>query len=370
MNDKTCKGEKKANQREVTNEFTNTSSSLKEKVMRPSDIRFCQESVSNKFRDGTRFVELEDDIAAGRRTVQSIPPIEIARYKGKWYSLDNRRLRVFKKLERKGLLDEIRVKVVENIPEWKLTTTNKGTSVEIRRVKRFGTNLPANKYKQKRSKKNKNKWLDSCAGERRPSECDTVEPPSRSLKQEVALESGNLPPDDAGWETLDDTIDSIDGPVLNECFIADDNIASIDDPVLNDTRLKLASLNLQATVNARKRCKKNTKLSGSCAGESRQIECNSLEGMKLTSRSLKQENELNTGKLPPCEDEWENEDDCDDSVLYESDSEIYDADSEPSNNIEASTDDPVLNQSYSLVNQDDAEWEPSNDTMMPTYGNL
>ncbi|KAH3867157.1 hypothetical protein DPMN_030282 [Dreissena polymorpha] len=111
---------------------TGTSPSCNEVVLRPSEIRFSQFSVSRTFTDGTPIEDLLKDIVAGRCFASSVKPIEVASVNGTWYSNDNRRLWVFQELERLGRLTKTRVKVVKRVQPTKFTTMNKGISVSIR----------------------------------------------------------------------------------------------------------------------------------------------------------------------------------------------------------------------------------------------
>ncbi|KAH3867151.1 hypothetical protein DPMN_030276 [Dreissena polymorpha] len=329
MNDKSSKGEEKAKRRVVTKEVSKTSP-RKEEVLRPSDIGYCQCSVSNKFKDGSFIGVVLDDIVAERCFAGSIKQIEVARVNGKWYSNDNRRLWVFKQLEHLGRLDVIRVKVVGNIPACKFTTNNDGTSVEIRGGSPGGKSFKATTYKrkrsQKRSKKNKQS-AGSSAGKGVPSACKTLESTTlspSSLKQEVTSETNNLPPDDAEWEPLDDFIASIDDPVINECFFEvyhydtkpmNESYSEVyqDDAALkpsNDIMASIDGKNLQATtrirkhIRKRKRSKKDRLLTRSSADERERSECDTEEGMELPARSLKQEVALESVNLPPDDGGW------------------------------------------------------------------
>ena len=101
-------------------------------VLRPSDIRFTQDTISHKFSDGTLIGRLLDDIVIGRCFVSAIKTIEVKLVDGLWYSADNRRLWVFKQLEILGHCPLITVKVVKRIHWGKCTSGNGGTSVSIR----------------------------------------------------------------------------------------------------------------------------------------------------------------------------------------------------------------------------------------------
>lgn len=100
--------------------------------LRPSDIRFSQSSISSKFKDGTSIGQLLDDIYFGRCFASAVSQIEVSSIEGQWVSADNRRLWVFKQLEKVGRVDFISVKVVKKLYQGKLTSENNGLDVEIR----------------------------------------------------------------------------------------------------------------------------------------------------------------------------------------------------------------------------------------------
>ena len=107
-------------------------------MLRPSDIYFSQDSINNVFdkRCPHRFKtvgETLDDLCEGRISVNGIPTISVMNKGGKWFTGDNRRLWVFRQLERLGKCTAIRVDVTNYIPSNKFTTFNGGTSVTVRR---------------------------------------------------------------------------------------------------------------------------------------------------------------------------------------------------------------------------------------------
>jgi hypothetical protein len=61
-----------------------------------ADIHFSQDTINPFFSDETSVAELTDKLASGEILPDQIPPVRIVKSRGKWYSLDNRRLRAFK----------------------------------------------------------------------------------------------------------------------------------------------------------------------------------------------------------------------------------------------------------------------------------
>lgn len=98
----------------------------------PSEIRYSQNSMRSRFRNGNPIEETLRKLLSGKITVVDIPRIRVAEKDGKYYSMDNRRLYVFKRFEeKKGT--KIKVKCIETgMDPGKFTTTNDGTSIRIK----------------------------------------------------------------------------------------------------------------------------------------------------------------------------------------------------------------------------------------------
>lgn len=102
-----------------------------EGVVNPFSLRFTQNSVSPNFGAGGPI----DDLAAGLRSgaidPSSVPGIRVFQRNGEWFSLDNRRLVAF---QQAGVDVPYRLATPAEIAAeaWKLTTTNGGTSIQIR----------------------------------------------------------------------------------------------------------------------------------------------------------------------------------------------------------------------------------------------
>ncbi|MFJ8076993.1 RHS repeat domain-containing protein [Streptomyces sp. NPDC096176] len=103
-------------------------------TMSPKAIRYTQDSIKGRYKDGKSVTDTIDDLVAGRVSPSEIPPIRIFERDGKIYSLDNRRLYTFKEANkpvnfRRATPDEIRH---EAHPGNKFTTKNDGTSIHVR----------------------------------------------------------------------------------------------------------------------------------------------------------------------------------------------------------------------------------------------
>ena len=85
-------------------------------MLAPSQIRYSQDSISNTFGDNTDHAgqyigETLDEIVRDPSEVDFIPNISVFNIGVKWYTLDNRRLWVFKRAEELGILSSIEVYV-------------------------------------------------------------------------------------------------------------------------------------------------------------------------------------------------------------------------------------------------------------------
>lgn len=95
-------------------------------------VRFTQDSISKTFENGQKINDVIKGLKNKQISPQSFPPIHIFELNGKWYSLDNRRLHVFKEA---GL--DIKYVIVNKSTvisdAWKFTTVNDGMNIFIRR---------------------------------------------------------------------------------------------------------------------------------------------------------------------------------------------------------------------------------------------
>ena len=107
-------------------------------MLKPSNIYFSQDSINNMFdkrcrHSCTSVGETLDDLCEGYISVEKIPTISVMYKNGKWFTGDNRRLWVFRHLERLGKCTTIPVYETSYIPSNKFTTYNGGASVTVRR---------------------------------------------------------------------------------------------------------------------------------------------------------------------------------------------------------------------------------------------
>ncbi|XP_021345007.1 uncharacterized protein LOC110444971 [Mizuhopecten yessoensis] len=105
--------------------------------LKPAEIRYTQETISGVFRQNTRHKNTQigktlDDILVASSSIDQIPKITVCKKNGQWYSFDNRRLWIFKKLEKYGKCSKILVKISKKLKKIKFTTKSDGTTVKLR----------------------------------------------------------------------------------------------------------------------------------------------------------------------------------------------------------------------------------------------
>lgn len=105
--------------------------------LRPSDIRFSQDSIGRTFGRCTSHPykpigETLDDILKGLINVNCIPGISVYKKDGLWFTAGNRRLWVLQEAEKRGMCSEIYVRETFCIDYNKFTTINNGISVFVR----------------------------------------------------------------------------------------------------------------------------------------------------------------------------------------------------------------------------------------------
>lgn len=105
--------------------------------LKPSEIFYSQDSINGYFdsKSNHRHIKIGqtlDDICEGRCSIDDIPTISVVVKDGRWVTADNRRLWVFRQLERLGKCSDIPVKQTGYINPNKFTSFNGGVSVEVR----------------------------------------------------------------------------------------------------------------------------------------------------------------------------------------------------------------------------------------------
>lgn len=103
-------------------------------VLRPSEIRFKQDSIKQEFQNGIGVNETALHLCAGEISASDFPTIRVAKKDNKYYSCDNRRLYVFRVAEYRGAVSYIRVRMARRhtFDEDLFTTKDDGRKVKVR----------------------------------------------------------------------------------------------------------------------------------------------------------------------------------------------------------------------------------------------
>lgn len=118
--------------------------------LRPSEIRFSQDSIGRTFGCYTSHPyrpigDTLDDIITGKINVNSIPTISVCKRNGHWFTADNRRLWVFQEAEKRGKCTEIHVKETFYIDINKINNKQNYKQWHISRCPRKSGWLPVEK---------------------------------------------------------------------------------------------------------------------------------------------------------------------------------------------------------------------------------
>ena len=101
--------------------------------LKPSDILYSQDSICKQFSCGIRYIgDTLDQLLIDSSYIQRIPNIQVVERNGTLFSMDNRRLWVFKKAEEFGCFEKVAVIRTRKFNRNKFTTKNGGTSIRVR----------------------------------------------------------------------------------------------------------------------------------------------------------------------------------------------------------------------------------------------
>jgi len=97
----------------------------------PQPIRYTQDSIAGTFKNGRTLQQTISDLRAGKLSPDQIPPIRVFQKNGQLFTLDNRRLYVFKAAN-------VKIRTVEATAQeiaaekFKFTSRNNGVSIRVR----------------------------------------------------------------------------------------------------------------------------------------------------------------------------------------------------------------------------------------------
>lgn len=96
------------------------------------DIFFTQDSCANYFQDSRTLAQTESELRAGFTSPSYIETVTVVHYDGKWYTVDNRRVCVYKRVYPGNYTIPVRIGSADFRFHGKRTTTNGGTSIRVR----------------------------------------------------------------------------------------------------------------------------------------------------------------------------------------------------------------------------------------------
>jgi len=97
----------------------------------PHDVRFSQDSINYRFKDGRTVDDLADGLRSGKVDPDTVPSIRLVERNGQLYTLDNRRLEAFRRAEMEvNYRMATRAEIQHDA--FKFTTQNEGLSIIIR----------------------------------------------------------------------------------------------------------------------------------------------------------------------------------------------------------------------------------------------
>lgn len=82
--------------------------------MKPSEIYFSQDSIKNTFEYGQSIHDTLKMCQEDPMAIHQIPTMRVCMKNGKWFTLDNRRLWIFRRLEEGGHIIDVDVNVVSS----------------------------------------------------------------------------------------------------------------------------------------------------------------------------------------------------------------------------------------------------------------
>ena len=106
------------------------------------DIYYSQDSVARHFQDGRALTDLEEGLRLGTTSIQRVPTITVVDHDGRWFSVDNRRLLVFKRVYTDSTVIPVLVGQHDQEFRRKFTTKNNGEAITVRPRRGKGRGTP------------------------------------------------------------------------------------------------------------------------------------------------------------------------------------------------------------------------------------
>ena len=103
--------------------------------LRISELRFSQSSIAASLQDGRSLEQVEADLRAGRIRGAALGPLNVVHYRGQWFSRDNRRLHILRRVLRPKQYVRVHFGHVDSLFLSHFSTHNEGDTIRVRNTK-------------------------------------------------------------------------------------------------------------------------------------------------------------------------------------------------------------------------------------------
>ncbi|XP_078492379.1 uncharacterized protein LOC144748209 [Ciona intestinalis] len=104
--------------------------------VRPRNVRFTRDTIKSHFQNNheASVNQTISKVVDGSILIEDFPIIEVIKIGNELYSLDNRRLYMYRVLEFKQFLEKMQIKIIskKKLRDWKFRTRNDGKSIEVK----------------------------------------------------------------------------------------------------------------------------------------------------------------------------------------------------------------------------------------------
>jgi len=98
-------------------------------MLHPDHIYYTQETIRDVFQNGIPLIETLEQLRSASITVNDIPPIKVLEYEGKWWTIDNRRLWVFREYGQVIPVEKVNEEYKGHVFYKRKNTQTKGKSI-------------------------------------------------------------------------------------------------------------------------------------------------------------------------------------------------------------------------------------------------
>ena len=110
--------------------------------IRVSQLRFSQNSIGASLQDGRPLTRVEEDLHKGRCRVSALCPLNVVRFRGHWFSRDNRRLYILRKVLSPEQRICVRFGHVDDLSLAHFSTEDDGRTIRVRPARCKGFRPP------------------------------------------------------------------------------------------------------------------------------------------------------------------------------------------------------------------------------------